>query len=59
MPLPLSETGGRPAGAEESITIVNRGAYVYWTSDFGSFQSRSNIVINGPVSKLYLPIVIR
>ena len=50
-------SGAQPAGAEDSVTIINRGAYIYWSSEFGSYQARSNIVINGPVSKLYLPIV--
>ena len=58
LPLPALADGAaiEPAAA---ITVVNRGAYVYWTFEGGSYNGRTNIVINGPVKRLYVPVIVR
>jgi hypothetical protein len=48
--------GASPA---EAIAILNRGAYVYWSFEGASNQFRTNSIMNGAVTRLYLPIVIR
>jgi uncharacterized repeat protein (TIGR02543 family) len=47
------------AGQAEAVLIINRGAYVYWRTESGSYQIRTNIVVNGQASRLYLPLVVR
>jgi hypothetical protein len=52
-------SGSEPGGVAAAITVVNRGAYVYWTFESNTYQYRSNAVINGIITRLYLPVIMR
>lgn len=58
--LPLPVRQGQPASATAGpVTVVNRGAFAYWSYGGADYQARSNSVINSDVPPVYLPLIQR